>query len=282
MGEDMSEAKSSLNIGLGLRAPHYSFILEEKPEVSWFEAISENYMGITGGGAGRPLKTLEKIRENYPLVLHGVSMSIGSVDQLNFEYLARLKELIARIEPEWVSDHICWTSIHGENLHDLLPLPYTEETLLHLTDRIKKVQDFLGRRMTFENVSAYLSFAHSRMTEWDFLSELCTRADCDLLVDVNNIYVSSVNQNFDPEVFLAALPKERVKQIHLAGHSRGQGGLIDTHDAPVSKEVWGLYQKAVQMFPRVPTLIEWDDKIPDFKRLQEEALLAKIIWDGGR
>ncbi len=271
--------KPKLDIGLGLRAPHYSLILDEKPPVSWFEALSENYMGLTSGGGGRPLQILEKIRQDYPLVLHGVSMSIGSADDLNFVYLEQLKKLIQKIQPEWVSDHVCWTGVQGENLHDLLPLPYTQEALQHLVGRIQKVQDFLGRRMTFENVSAYLSFGHSEMTEWEFLSELAQKSDCDLLLDVNNIYVSSVNQGFDPEIFLRSLPRERVKQMHLAGHSEGDGCLIDTHDAPVTPDVWKLYEKAVALFPGTPTLIEWDDKIPSLARLQEEAAAAKKIWE---
>jgi uncharacterized protein (UPF0276 family) len=274
----MTEKKSKLDIGLGLRAPHYSYILHHQPKVSWFEAISENYLGIEGGGAGQPLHVLEKIRENYPIVLHGVSLSIGSTDEINKSYLLQLKDLYKKIEPSWVSDHVCWTGVSGENLHDLLPLPYTKEAIIHLADRIKFVQDFLGRRFTFENVSAYLSFSHSEMTEWEFLTELSNRADCDLLLDINNIYVSSVNQNFKPSNFLNGVPKGRIKQMHLAGHSHGNGMLIDTHDAPVTDEVWNLFRQAVELFPEVPTLIEWDDNIPEFSRLLDEAQTAKKIW----
>ncbi len=274
----MTEQNSKLDIGLGLRAPHYSYIRENQPQVSWFEAISENYMGIEGGGAGRPLYTLEKIRENYPVVMHGVSLSIGSTDEINKSYLLKLRNLYERIEPSWVSDHVCWTGVQGENLHDLLPLPYTIETILHLADRIKYVQDFMGRRFAFENVSAYLSFSHSEMTEWEFLTELAQRADCDLLLDINNIFVSSVNQGFEARDFLKGVPQDRIKQMHLAGHSEENGMLIDTHDAPVKDEVWSLYQEAIRLFPKVPTLIEWDDKIPEFGRLLEEAQTAKKIW----
>jgi len=277
MGRVMSR---ELSIGLGLRAQHYSHVLDTRPDISWFEAISENYIGIENGSGGRPLKILEKIRENYPVVLHGVSLSIGSTDELNFEYLKRLSRLIETIQPEWVSDHVCWTGVSGENLHDLLPLPYTEETLKHLTDRILKVQDYLKRKMTFENVSAYISFDHSEMTEWDFLSALAQRTGCDLLLDVNNVYVSSINQGFEAETFLLGLPKDHIKQMHLAGHSIGENCLIDTHDAPVCEDVWRLYRKAIDLFPKTPTLIEWDDKIPEFSRLEEEAHLAKQIWMG--
>jgi uncharacterized protein (UPF0276 family) len=236
-------------------------------------------MGIKEGGAGRPLTILEKVRENYPIILHGVSMSIGSTDEIDREYLARLKSLIQTIEPEWVSDHVCWTGVHGENLHDLLPLPYTTETVNHVADRIKYIQDYLGRRFVVENVSAYISFSHSEMTEWEFLSELCKKADCELLLDVNNIYVTSINQSLDPEKFLHGIPVERVRQMHLAGHSQGESCLIDTHDAPVTNDVWKLYEKAVRRFGKIPTLIEWDDKIPDFPRLQEEAARAHKIWN---
>ena len=275
---------TDLNIGIGLRTPHYSHILDQKPKVSWFEAISENYMGLAQGGPGRPIKILEEVRKNYPVVLHGVSLSIGSTDELDRKYLSRLKSLIERIEPEWVSDHICWNGVQKENLHDLLPLPYTNEALRHLSERIKYIQDFLGRRFVLENVSTYISFSHSEMTEWEFLSELCSLADCNLLLDVNNVYVTSINQGIDPSKYLDGIPVERVSQMHLAGHSQGQGPLsntlIDTHDAPVTDEVWELYKKAVERFGSVPTLIEWDDKIPDFPRLQEEAARAHKIWMG--
>ena len=277
----MTEQNSNLDIGLGLRAPHYPHILAQKPQVSWFEAISENYMGIEGGGPGRPLKTLEKIRENYPIVLHGVSLSIGSTDEINKPYLLRLKNLFESIQPSWVSDHLCWTGVQGENLHDLLPLPYTEETVVHLVERIKYVQDFMGRKFAFENVSAYLSFSHSEMSEWEFLTEVSERADCDLLLDINNIYVSSVNQGFKARDFLNGVPKKRIKQMHLAGHSEGNGMLLDTHDAPVKNEVWNLYEEAIGLFQKIPTLIEWDDKIPGFERLQQEAQTAKKIWNRG-
>lgn len=274
MKTDGSKTENQIGIGVGLRSPHYSYILEQRPEISWFEAISENYMGLETGFGGRPIHTLEKIRELYPIVLHGVSLSIGSTDEINFEYLARLKKLIDRIEPLWVSDHICWTGVNNENLHDLLPLPYTEEALSLLARKIGQAQAFLKRPMIFENVSAYLSFEHSEMTEWEFLNEIVKRTGCGLLVDVNNIYVSSINQNFDALTYLKALPKDSVKQIHLAGHSQSGACLIDTHDGPVTDKVWELYSVATQLYGKIPTLIEWDDKIPKFQTLEFEAAHA--------
>ncbi len=266
-----------VEIGVGLRSPHYSYILENRPNISWFEAISENYMGIEGGTGGRPIAILEKIRDLYPIVLHGVSLSIGSTDDLNLSYLQRLKNLIEVSEPLWVSDHLCWTGVKGENLHDLLPLPYTEEALNLLTDKIIRAQDFLKRPLVFENVSAYLSFEHSEMPEWEFLSEIANRTSCGLLVDINNIYVSSVNQHFNPETYLRNLPKHAVKQFHLAGHSKSGECLIDTHDGPVTDKVWDLYSKATQIYGEIPTLIEWDDKIPEFSILQAEANHARQL-----
>lgn len=269
-----------VGIGVGLRAPHYSYILENKPKISWFEATSENYMGIEGGAGGRPLQVLERIRSMYPVVLHGVSLSIGSTDDLDFKYLLRLRQLIEQIEPLWVSDHICWTGVNGENLHDLLPLPYTEETLTLLRDKILRAQDFFKRPLVFENVSAYLAFEHSEMTEWEFLNQLVSRTGCELLIDVNNVYVSSVNQNFDPQIYLKAVPPKAVKQIHLAGHSRSGECLIDTHDGPVTDAVWDLYRMAVQLYGKVPTLIEWDDRIPEFSVLESEAARAQQYQEG--
>jgi uncharacterized protein (UPF0276 family) len=266
-----------LGIGLGLRPAHYPHILAQRPAIGWYEAISENYMGIRSGAGGKPLRTLEAIRRDHAVVLHGVSLSIGSVDALDPRYLGDLKTLADRIEPAWVSDHLCWTGVEGENLHDLLPLPFTEETLGHLVPRIARVQEFLGRRILLENVSSYLTYAHSELKEWEFLSELCRRADCGILLDVNNIYVSSVNQGFDPRAYLGGSPVDRVGQMHLAGHSRQGEVLIDTHDAPVAEPVWALYASAVERFGRVSTLIEWDAKIPEFGVLEAEARRAAKI-----
>jgi uncharacterized protein (UPF0276 family) len=262
-------------VGLGLRASHYSEILAGTPQVDWFEATSENYMGIEGGWGAQPFRILEQVRKDFPIVLHGVSLSIGSTDPLDIAYLARLKTLADSIEPAFVSDHLCWTGVSGENLHDLLPLPYTEEVIEHLARRIQKVQDFLGRRMVFENVSSYLTFKHSEMTEWEFISEVCRRADCGILVDVNNVFVSSVNHEFDPLDFLTGIPKERVAQIHLAGHSQDGHILIDTHDQAVSEPVWDLYRKALERYGSVSSMVERDANIPAFAELEKEALRAK-------
>lgn len=270
--------REPIDIGYGLRSQHYSHILSHKPKVSWFEAISENYLSFESDLGGRPLKVLEAIRQDYPVVLHGVSLSIGTVDEINYDYLKNLNKLIDRIQPNWVSDHLCWTGVNGENLHDLLPMPYTFEALEHLRNRIQIVQDFLKRPLVLENVSAYISFEHSQMTEWEFLSQLVARTGCQLLVDVNNIYVSSKNQNFNPMEFIRGLPKGSVRQMHLAGHSVSNGDLIDTHDAPVADEVWSLYRQALKQFGPVPTLIEWDAQIPEFQVLESEGQKALAIW----
>lgn len=266
-----------LGFGLGLRSQHYPYILESLPKIDWFEAITENFLGIQGYGGGRPLQMLEKIRQHYPIVLHGVSLSIGSTDPLNKNYLTLVKELINKIEPAWVSDHICWTGVNGQNVHDLLPLPYTEEVIKHLTDRILAVQDFLGRRIAFENVSAYLNFTHSEMTEWEFLSEVSKRADCLLLLDINNVYVNSVNQGFSSREFLDGIPQDKVVQFHIAGHSNNGTHLIDTHDESVCEEVWALLEHAYKRFGFVSTLLERDDKIPEFPELERELQIAHEI-----
>ncbi len=268
---------SDLGVGIGLRNVHYSHVLSQHPDVPWFEVISENFMGIRGGSGGRPFEILEQVRKDYPVMLHGVSLNIGSCDPLRKDYLLRLKELATRTQPVFVSDHLCWTGVGGENLHDLLPLPYNEETLQHVVSRVQQVQDLLGRRILLENVSSYVTYKHSDMAEWEFLSELARHADCGLLVDVNNIYVSATNHGFDPKAFVQGLPRERVFQMHLGGYSDADGFFIDTHDHPVSNPVWDLYKEAVQRFGDVPTLIEWDDKIPSFETLQAEAAKAKDI-----
>ncbi|MCG3204716.1 MAG: hypothetical protein KCHDKBKB_01432 [Elusimicrobia bacterium] len=266
-----------LGVGLGLRAVHYPHILERRPKVPWFEVISENYMGTSAGSGGRGIKILEDLRRDYPLVMHGVSLSIGSKDPIDKSYLKKLKNLASRIDPLWISDHLCWTGVENHNLHDLLPLPYTQETIHHLVERIQQVQDFLGRKILLENVSSYVTYAHSEMTEWECLTEVSTRADCLILLDVNNIHVSAVNHNFKGEDFINGVPKNRVAQFHLAGYSDQGTHLIDTHDHPVSNPVWRLYEKAVARFGGVPTLIEWDDNIPPFERLWKEAKHAEKI-----
>ncbi len=266
-----------LGVGLGLRTVHYDHILEKRPKVPWFEVISENYMGTLAGSGGRGIQLLEDLRKDYPIVMHGVSLSIGSKDPIDKHYLKMLKNLTKRIEPMWVSDHLCWTGVEGQNLHDLLPLPYTKETINHLVKRIGEVQDFLGRQILLENVSSYVSYEHSEMTEWECLTEVAEKADCKILLDVNNIHVSAVNHKFKGEDFLNGIPVDRVGQFHLAGYSDMGTHIIDTHDHPVSAPVWKLYEKAVRRFGAVPTLIEWDDKIPPFEELWREAQRAEKI-----
>jgi uncharacterized protein len=261
----------SLGFGLGLRVDHYEAILAATPRIDWFEALTENYL-VPGG---KPLDNLMRIRERYPMVLHGVSMSIGSTQPLDLHYLSQLKALAARVEPHWISDHLCWTGIAGRNMHDLLPLPYTEEALANIVERVRTVQDILGRRILLENVSSYLTYRSSEVTEWEFLREVAQRADCLLLLDVNNIYVSSVNHEFDPLEYLQAIPVDRVQQIHLAGHENHGDYLIDTHDHPVPDPVWELYDAAVRRFGNVSTMIERDDNIPPLEELVAELDIAR-------
>ncbi len=261
--DNHDNSRPYLGYGLGLRKEHYEAVLAERPGVGWFEIISENYM-VDGG---KPLDYLSRIREHYPMVMHGVSLSIGGTEPLDFDYLKRLKDLIRRVEPAWFSDHLCWTGVHGVNLHDLMPLPYTEEAVQHVADRISRVQDYMGRRMLLENVSSYISYSDSQMNEWDFLCAVAERADCLILLDINNIYVSAFNHNFDPGSYLAAMPGERVQQIHLAGHMQENNLIIDTHDHPVAEPVFDLYAAAVQKFGRVSTMIERDDHIPPLSEL---------------
>jgi uncharacterized protein len=262
-----------LGFGLGLRPQHYREILETAPHVDWFEVISENYM-VPGG---QPLRMLDRIAERYPLVMHGVSLSIASTAELDIDYLTQLKELARRIEPRWISDHLCWTGVHGVNLHDLLPVPYTEEALAHVSQRIARVQDHLGRRLVIENVSSYITYECSEMSEWDFVAELARRTDCLLLLDVNNVFVSGMNHDFDQRAFIESIPVDRVVQFHLAGHSEGETCLIDTHDQPVCEEVWTLYGKALERFGAVSTMIERDDNIPPLAELVAELDTARAI-----
>jgi uncharacterized protein len=257
----------NLGFGLGLRPDHYEVILAERPAVGFFEALTENYL-IPGG---KPLHYLDRIRAQYPLVLHGVSLSIGATTPVNHEYLKALKALIARVEPAWVSDHLCWTGVAGVNLHDLMPMPYTAEALAHLVPRIREVQEVLERRILLENVSSYVGYTASDMTEWGFLSRLCTEADCLLLLDINNVYVNSVNHQFDPDEFIRGVPPERVAQIHLAGHQvQPEGFIIDTHDASIADPVWALYRRACMRLGKVSTMIERDANIPPLADLLAE------------
>ena len=262
-----------LGYGLGLRTVHYNEVLTDKPAVDWFEVLTENYM-VAGG---KPLHYLERVRELYPLVMHGVSLSVGSTDKLDLDYLRALKALARRIEPGWISDHLCWTGVQGLNLHDLMPLPYTEEALEHVAGRVRQVQDFLGRQILLENVSSYVNYTHSRMSEWEFLAEIAQRSDCYILLDINNIYVSSKNHDFAAEQYLQGIPVERVVQFHLAGHSHNGKLIIDTHDHPVPDPVWQLYERAVQRFGRVSTMIERDDNIPPLATLLQELDQARDI-----
>ncbi len=262
-----------LGFGLGLRPEHYLEVLDGRPAVDWFEIISENYL-VDGG---KPLHYLDRIREHYPMVMHGVSLSIGGSDPLDFEYLAALKRLAARVEPAWVSDHLCWTGIDGRNLHDLLPLPYTEEAIAHVAERVGRVQDCLGRRILLENVSSYVTYTDSCVSEWEFLSAVAERADCCILLDVNNVYVSAHNHGFDPLAYLDGVPGERVRQIHLAGHSHHGPLIIDTHDHPVPDPVWALYAEAIARLGPVSTMIERDDDIPPLDVLLGELARARLL-----
>lgn len=252
--------------GLGLRPAHYEAVDAERPAIDWFEILSENYM-VRGG---RPLWWLDRIRADYPMVMHGVSLSIGSSDPLDMAYLASLKELADRVQPMWISDHLCWTGIASANLHDLLPLPYTEAALRHVVDRVQAVQERLGRRILLENVSSYVEFEQRDMAEWEFLAAVAERADCLILLDVNNVYVSAYNHGFDPLDHVMGMPRERVQQIHLAGHSHCGDCIVDTHDAAVIDPVWDLYARTVERLGPVPTMIERDDKIPPLHELVAE------------
>lgn len=255
-----------LGFGLGARPAHYEALLRKPRGLDWLEVLTENYL-VPGG---KPLYYLDRLRREYPLVMHGVSLSIGSVDPLDFDYLAQLRNLARRIEPLWISDHLCWTGVAGRNLHDLMPLPYTEEAVAHVVDRVRRVQDYLGQRILLENVSSYVSYHASGMTEWTFLAEVARRADCLVLLDVNNIYVSSRNHGYDPIAYLDGIPRERVQQFHLAGHEDCGDYIIDTHDAPIVDPVWELYGEAVKRFGPVATMIERDDHIPPLADLVAE------------
>lgn len=263
----------SLGFGLGLRVDHYEDVLRDQPAVDWFEIISENYM-VAGG---KPLHYLDRIRELYPMVMHGVSMSIGSTAPLDREYLAALKSLKLRVQPEWLSDHLCWTGVAGTNLHDLMPMPYTEEAIGHVADRVSQVQDHLGERILLENVSSYVTYCDSCLSEWDFLVAVAEQADCLILLDINNIFVSSHNHGFNAHQYIDAMPAHRVRQFHLAGHSHNKNLIIDTHDHPVPDPVWDLYAYAVARLGEVSTMIERDDNIPPLTELLDELSSAREL-----
>jgi uncharacterized protein (UPF0276 family) len=268
-----------LGVGVGLRTVHYADVLERGRRndlgVDWFELLSENYM-VPGG---RPLRIVSEVRELAPVALHGVSLNIGSSDPLDADYLEELDRLSGLARPSWISDHLCWTGVEGRNLHDLLPLPYTDEAVRHVAARVRRVQDRLGRRIALENVSSYLSFVHDGMTEWEFLLAIVEEADCGILLDVNNVFVSAHNHGFDANRYVDSIPGDRVFQIHLAGHSVSGGMLIDTHDHPVTDAVWKLYERAIERLGPISTLIEWDDEIPAYERLIEEADRARSILE---
>lgn len=264
-----------LGVGIGLRLPHYPHVFEAKPPCDWFEIISENFM-VEGG---MPIRNLERTLKDYRLVQHGVSLSLGSSNKLDWDYLKRLKELVKKTGTPWLSDHLCWSGSDCLNLHDLLPLPYTEETVRYVAQRAAIVQDFLGVRFAIENVSSYLTYTSSRMTEWEFVTAIAEEADVGILLDVNNIYVSSQNHSFDPMQYVDGVPHHRVIQFHLAGHTRFDKYILDTHSGPVIDEVWSLYERAVERCGPVSTLIEWDDHIPSFDEVHDEAKKAGVIRD---
>ncbi|PHS33428.1 MAG: hypothetical protein COA95_00135 [Methylophaga sp.] len=266
-------ARPFLGFGLGLRTDHYQYIIDNKPPVDWFEIISENYM-VPGG---KPLAHLDKIRQDYPIVMHGVSMSIGSTDALNLEYLKNLKQLMNRVEPQWISDHLCWTAVDHINSHDLLPLPYNKSTIAHIVERIKQVQDILGRQMLIENLSSYVTYNNSEMPEWQFVNEIAKQADCFILLDINNIFVSANNHHFEAKEYVNGIDNDRVMQFHLAGHSYNGEMIIDTHDHDVCDPVWDLYEYALGRFGAVSTMIERDDNIPPFAELRQELAIAEKI-----
>ena len=266
----------SPGFGLGLRTAHYGEFLAGPWPVDWLEIISDNYL-VPGG---KPIARLDEIRARYPMAMHGVSLSIGSPDGPDIEYLKRIRELERRVQPLWVSDHLCWTGVHGRHMHDLLPLPYTEEALDVVVRNVSRTQDFLGRRILIENVSSYLEYEASAMPEWEFVRQVCERADCLLLLDINNVYVSAQNHGFDARQYLAGIPIDRVRQIHLAGHSVGQTMLIDTHDEPVCASVWDLYASVIPKLGPVATMIERDDAIPPLADLLDELDVARRLGAG--
>jgi len=262
-----------LGFGLGLRTDHFQEVIDTKPTVDWFEVVSENFM-VNGG---KPKHYLHTIRESYPMVMHGVSLSIGSTDPLNITYLKQLKVLVNELQPEWISDHLCWTGAQQVNSHDLLPMPYNNEALSHIVDRVSEVQDYLGQPILMENVSSYITYVESEMTEWEFLNEVAKRSGCNILLDINNIYVSARNHNFSTQDYLNGISKEKVRQFHLAGHTDYGDYVIDTHDHPVADPVWALYKDALKRFGMISTMIERDDNIPPLNDLLAELEVAKII-----
>lgn len=262
---------SNLGLGIGLRTVHFPYLLQHTPAVDWFEIISENFLD----SRGRPRYVLDQLAERYPLVMHGVSLSIGSCDPLNRDYLTRLRSLADSIQPHWISDHICWTGVQGRNTHDLLPLPYHEASLKHVINRVRMVQEILERPLVLENPSSYVTFRESTMPEWEFVARLAIETGCGLLLDVNNVYVSSINHGFDADEYIDAIPANQVVQFHLAGHTNLGTHLVDTHDGPVIDPVWRLYRRAQARAHGVATLLEWDARIPPFPVVHAEVLKAR-------
>jgi uncharacterized protein len=273
MGFRQRHSIPDLGVGVGYRLPHYARILDECPPMDWFEVISENFM-VRGG---KPIANLEKLRAQYQVVPHGVSLSVGQTEPLDASYLDRLKALVARISPPWASDHICWTGSAHANLHDLLPLPLTRQAVQHVASRVRHVQDFLGIPFALENASSYLAFTSSTMPEWEFVCEVAEKADCGLLLDVNNVFVSAYNHGFDAAAYIDAIPADRVVQMHLAGHTDKGTYLLDTHSDHVRAEVWELYRRAIRRIGSTSTLIEWDDEIPSWDLLSLEAATARQV-----
>jgi uncharacterized protein (UPF0276 family) len=261
----------NLGLGVGLRTVHFGHILNKKPKVDWFEIVTENFLDTEG----RPMWVLDQVAERYPIVVHGVSLSVGSPDPVNRSFLAKIKALAKRVRAVWVSDHVCWTGVAGRNLHDLLPLPYSEEALRHIVKRIRQIQDILERPLVLENPSSYVEFTSSTMPEWEFIARMAEEADCGLLLDVNNVYVSSVNHSFDPETYIRAIPPKRVAYFHLAGHTNFGTHILDTHIGPVIAPVWNLYSLAHELTGGRSTLLEWDEEIPTFPVVHREVLKAR-------
>jgi uncharacterized protein (UPF0276 family) len=264
-----------LGVGVGFRLPHYSKVLEETPEMDWFEVISENFMG----DGGKPRLNLERLHERYAVVPHGVSLSIGSTAPLDRPYLDRLRALIDRLDPPWFSDHLCWTGVSSANLHDLLPLPHTKAAAQHVIERVRQIQDLVQRPFALENVSSYLTYTASAMPEWEFLAEISEKADCGLLFDCNNVYVSARNHGFDANTYVDGVPADRIVQVHLAGHTDKGKYLLDTHSDHVRDEVWALYRRTLLRSGDVSTLIEWDEDIPSWDVLAAEAQMARDVRD---
>lgn len=271
----MQLTKNIQGVGLGLRFQHVDQILAERPAIPWFEALTDNY--LKQGSVQQ--EYLLEVAHYYPLVLHGVGMSLGSTDPLNIEYLQAVKSLVEQVQPAWISDHLCWTGAHGLLTHDLIPLPYNLETLKHVVTRIGQAQDILGRQLVIENVSSYLQYQHSEMTEWEFLALVAQQADCKILLDVNNIYVNSFNHQFDALEYLNTIPIEHVQQMHLAGFEDKGTHLLDTHGEAIHAPVWQLYERALQRFGAVPTLIEWDNNLPQLERLMQEREQAQQVFN---